>query len=91
MAFSSKARSILSEQFAEIFRITQDEYREVLNALRDDGVTLVEFNGRINELMDKLLKLKRIRIQLSQEREQIERIRASSVPDRDGKEEIPTG
>lgn len=68
MPFSSEARSRLSEQFAEIFRVAQEEYREVLNALRNDDVTLDEFNGLTSELMDKLLKLKRIRIHLSQEK-----------------------
>jgi hypothetical protein len=73
MPFSSEARSRLSEQFAEIFRVAQEEYREVLNALRNDDVTFDEFNGLTSELMDKLLKLKRIRIHLTQEKGELER------------------
>ena len=71
--FNSKARTRLSEQFAEIYRISQEEYRELLSALRDDGIDLDEFGRRTNELMDRLLALKRIRIQLSQERDELKK------------------
>ena len=73
MALSRKARTRLAEQFAEIFRISQDEYRELLNALRDDAVDADEFNLRAAALHDKLVKLKRIRIQLSHERDELAR------------------
>lgn len=71
--FSKMARSRLSEQFAEIYQRSQDEYRELLASLLDDGIDLAEFTRRVEMLSDRLLKLKRIRIQLSSEREELDR------------------
>ena len=71
--FDKMARSQLSEQFAEIYQMSQDEYRELLTALLDDRVTLEEFTSRVETLSDRLVKLKRIRIQLSAEREGLDR------------------
>lgn len=71
--FSKMARSRLSEQFAELYQMSQDEYRELLTSLLDDGIDLAEFTMRVETLSDRLLKLKRIRIQLSSEREELDR------------------
>lgn len=73
MALSREARSLLSEQFAEIFRISQDEYRELLNALRDDDVDMEAFAPLVDALRDKLITLKRIRTQLAQEKRELRR------------------
>ena len=72
--FDKMARSQLSEQFADIYQMSQDEYRELLTALLDDRISLTEFTSRVETLSDRLLKLKRIRIQLSAERENLDRI-----------------
>lgn len=71
--FSKMARSRLSEQFAELYQMSQDEYRELLTSLLDDGIDLAEFTKRVETLSDRLLKLKRIRVQLSSEREELDR------------------
>lgn len=73
MPFSKKARSLLSEQFAEIYQATQDEYRRLLSALRDANVDLDEFTRRVNALSDRLLRLKRIHEQLVSERDELRR------------------
>lgn len=71
--FSKKARSVLAEQFAEIYQMSQDDYRDLLTALRNDNIDLAEFTSRVERLADGLLKLKRIRIQLSKERDDLDR------------------
>ncbi len=71
--FSKMARSRLSEQFAEIYQMSQDEYRELLIALRDDRIDLEEFTSRVDMMAERLVKLKRIRVQLSIEREELDR------------------
>lgn len=73
MPFSKKARSLLSEQFAEIYQATQEEYRRLLTALRDEKVDLEAFTKRVDALSDRLLKLKRIHEQLVSERDELRR------------------
>ena len=76
MPFSERARSLLSEQFAEIFQSAQEEYRDLLSALRDESVDMKAFAGRLDALSDKLLKLKRIHEQLVHERDALRRSQA---------------
>lgn len=79
MPFSQKARSHLSEQFAEIFQSTQEDYRLLLSALRDERVDLKEFTQHVESLRDRLLKLKRIHEQLVRERDELRRAQAESI------------
>lgn len=74
MPFSKKSRSQLAQQFAEIFQEVQDEYRFVLGNLRDDDVDAIAFEEQVDELCDRLLRLKRIRLQLRHERDEIVRL-----------------
>lgn len=73
MPFSKQARSQLSEQFAEIFQDTLEEYRGLLTALRDESVGLHDFSTRVDTLADRLRKLKRIHEQLVSERDELRR------------------
>lgn len=72
--FSKKSRSRLSQEFADIYQDTQEDYRALLSDLRDDDVDVDVFWVRAEELMDRLVKLKRIRLQLSHERAEILRM-----------------
>lgn len=78
---TDKACSQLSEQFADIFQRAQDEYRSLLNDLRDDDIDVNEFTVRVESLMDRLVKLKRIRLQLRQERDELVRTTLDEQPD----------
>jgi trehalose-6-phosphatase len=69
--FSKKSRSQLSQEFAEIFQVTQEEYRDLLADLRNDDIDVVIFTARAEGFFDRLVKLKRIRLQLSHEREML--------------------
>src|SRR5690606_15684628 len=80
MPFSERARSLLSEQFAEIFQSAQEEYRDLLSALRDESVDMKAFAGSLDALSDKLLKLKRIHEQLVHERDAPRRSQEESMP-----------
>jgi hypothetical protein len=71
---NKKATSLLAEQFAEIYQMAQDDYRDLLTALRDESIDVIEFTDRANALADELIKLKRIRVQLRQEREELEHL-----------------
>ena len=51
--------------------MAQDDYRDLLTALRDEATDLSEFAVRANALADGLIKLKRIRVQLRHEREEL--------------------
>ena len=75
MSVSHESRSLLSEQFAEIYQSTQDEYRSLLTALRDRSVDVNAFSERVDVLSDRLIKLKRIHEQLSNERDELRRER----------------
>lgn len=92
MPFSRKARSILSEQFADIYQATQEEYRRLLSALRDEHVDLQQFTRRVDALADRLVKLKRIHEQLVSERDELRRESAEHDPDRsDAPREVEAG
>lgn len=69
---SKKARSQLAEQFAELYLLSQEDYRNLLTALRNEYVEPDEFAQRANALADELIKLKRIRVQLDSEREELD-------------------
>ncbi len=71
---SKKARSLLAEQFAELYQMSQDDYKDLLTALRSEWIDLDEFARRANELADGLIKLKRIRIQLDHERKEMDHL-----------------
>jgi hypothetical protein len=71
MSLNKEATSHLAEQFAEIYQMAQDDYRDLLTALRDEATDLSEFAVRANALADGLIKLKRIRVQLRHEREEL--------------------
>jgi len=71
---NKKATSLLAEQFAEIYQMAQDDYRDLLTALRDESIDLGDFTDRANALADGLVKLKRIRVQLRNEREELEHL-----------------
>lgn len=73
MPFSQESRSLLSEQFAEIYQSTQDEYRNLLSDLRDQNVDINGFAERVKRLSDRLMKLKRIHVQLVHERDELRR------------------
>ena len=73
MPLNEKSRSLLSEQFAEIYQSTQDEYRSLLSAMRDRSVDVNTFSRRVESLSDRLKKLKRIHEQLSSERDELRR------------------
>lgn len=68
---SREACSRLSEQFADIFQECQEDYRSLLSDLRDDAIDVGVFSERAEALMDRLVKLKRIRLQISRERTQL--------------------
>lgn len=72
--FSKMARSRLSEQFAETYQMSQEEYRELLIALLNDTIDLSEFTSRVDILSDRLVRLKQIRIQLTSERDALDHI-----------------
>lgn len=71
---SKKSTSHLAEQFAEIYQMAQDDYRDLLTALRDESIDMSDFTARANALADGLIKLKRIRVQLRHEREELEQL-----------------
>jgi hypothetical protein len=68
------ATSHLAEQFAEIYQMAQEDYRDLLTALRDESTDLSEFTARANALADGLIKLKRIRVQLRHERDELDQL-----------------
>lgn len=71
---NKEATSHLAEQFADIYQMTQEDYRELLTALRDETTDLSEFTVRANALADGLIKLKRIRVQLRHERDELDQL-----------------
>lgn len=72
--FTQNSRSRLSQQFADIFQEAQEEYRTILTDLRDDDVDPVVFAEQVEAFRDRLLKLKRIRLQLRHERDELIRL-----------------
>lgn len=89
MPFNRKARTRLSEQFADIYQTTQEDYRRLLSSLRDEHVDMREFSSMVEQLSDRLIKLKRIHEQLVSERDELRReqeeMRARSEEDRAGR------
>ena len=77
--FSRQSRSKLSQQFAEIFQTSQEEYRGLLTDLRDDDIDVAEFAARAEAQLDRLIKLKRIRVQLHHEREELSKAESSEL------------
>lgn len=63
--------SLLAEQFAEIYQMSQEEFRDLIAALRDESVDLHDFVIRVNAYTEILISLKKIRIQLRSEREEL--------------------
>lgn len=64
----------MAEQFAELYQMSQDDYRDLLTALRSEWIDLDDFTRRAHELADGLIKLKRIRIQLDHERKEMDHL-----------------
>lgn len=68
---TKKSTSLLAEQFAEIYQMSQEEYRKLIAALRDESVDVDEFAAHARAHTEGLIKLKMIRIQLRSEREEL--------------------
>lgn len=69
-----KSTSLLAEQFADVYQLSQEEYRNLIAALRDESVDLEEFSARAIAHAESLIRLKRIRIQLRSEREELSQL-----------------
>ncbi len=69
-----KDTSLLAERFAEIYQMSQEQFRDLLAALRDESVDVDEFAVRAAALSDGLVNLKRIRVQLRSKRKELSQL-----------------
>ena len=70
----AQEKTMMAEEFAELYRECQEEYRSLLEALRDEDVGIRDFDSRAYVLYCDMLRLKQMRVQIDALKQQEARV-----------------
>ena len=65
-----QTKTAMAEEFAELFHECQEEYRALLEAIRDGDVGIRDFDSRAYVLYCDMLRLKQMRVQIDKLKQQ---------------------